>query len=98
MGGLPRGIGTTEDQPGNGPNGKRQNLPEGAGDKHQADDAGQRDAGAFTIRREAFRHAPDRLRDDGDGDDFQPMQEAGADRPIDGGGDHGEEKEENGGW
>lgn len=98
MGGLTRGIGTTEDKPGERADGKRQDLPESAGDKHDADDAGKRDAGPLTIRRKAFCHAPDRLRHDGNGDDFQPMQEAGADRPFDGGGDHGEEKQENGGW
>lgn len=98
MGGLSRGTGATEDKPGECAEAKRQNLPECTRDEHHADDAGKRNAGTLTIRREAFRHAPHGLRHHGDSDDLQTVQQTGADRPFDRGGDHGEKNEENGRW
>ena len=51
-----------------------------------------RDRSALLIGAEVLRHAPDRLRDNRDRDDLQPMQRAGADRTRNAGRRHGKDE------
>ena len=51
--------------------------PSAAGQTSVAIAASDGDGGARAVGRELPRHPPDRLRDDRDGDDLQPVQPAG---------------------
>ena len=59
----------------------RCDLAERSSQQNNDPNCGQRDAGAGTIGRECSRHAPDRLRDDRDGDQLEAMQKTFSHRP-----------------
>ena len=56
----------------------RADLPERGRNRQRENCGGDRDRRALAVRGEAARHAPDRLGDDRDRDDLQPVQPRGA--------------------
>ena len=57
-------------------------LPPGAADQHHHENGDNGDNSAHPVRRQALRHAEHRLRHHGHGHQFQPMQHALRQRPV----------------
>jgi hypothetical protein len=69
------GVATAECQAGERAENKRGNLSERTRCDDNNDDRGQRHCSARAIRGKGLRHAPDGLRDHGDRDKLEPVQE-----------------------
>ena len=74
-------------------------LPLGAAIAADNDQYGSKgDAGTLAIRSEALRHTPHGLRDDCDGNDLQPVQQARSDWTVEGRRRHGKNDQQEGRW
>ncbi len=94
MAGNNRRFGTAEEQAGGRSERDRADLAEGSACEDRNGDCRKGNAGALPIRREALRHAPDRLRDDGDGNEFQAVEQTFRNGAGEGGGAERENKED----